>query len=127
MNEKVIEEIANQLGIAVDQASQFLAQIIPQYAELQVLNYGIWTVAALILVIIAVVVAKIGFKKYKECAGSDDIWHCVDDIAWFWVTLISLTIGAIATAAFLYFTQQVAGWLLFPDAKVMEMVLSAIG
>lgn len=30
MNEKVIEEIANQLGIAVDQASQLLAQIIPQ-------------------------------------------------------------------------------------------------
>lgn len=127
MNEKVIEEIANQLGIAVDQASQFLAQIIPQYAGLQVLNYGIWTVAALILVIIAVVVAKIGFKKYKECAGSDDIWHCVNDEKWFRVTLISLTIGAVATVAFLYFTQQVAGWLLFPDAKVMEMVLSAVG
>lgn len=73
MNEKVIEEIANQLGIAVDQASQFLVQIIPQYAELQMLNYGILAVAALILVIIAVVVAKIGFKEYRECASSDDI------------------------------------------------------
>jgi hypothetical protein len=38
-----------------------------------------------------------------------------------------LTIGAVATAAFLYFTQQVAGWLLFPDAKVVEMALKAIG
>ena len=124
---KVIEEIANQLGIAVDQASQFLVQIIPQYAELQMLNYGILAVAALILVIIAVVVAKIGFKEYRECAGSDDIWHCIDDTTWFWVTLTSLTIGAVATAAFLYFTQQVAGWLLFPDAKVVEMALKAIG
>ena len=127
MNEKVIEEIANQLGIAVDQASQFLVQIIPQYAELQMLNYGILAVAALILVIIAVVVAKIGFKEYRECAGSDDIWHCIDDTTWFWVTLTSFTIGAVATAAFLYFTQQVAGWLLFPDAKVVEMALKAIG
>ena len=127
MNEKVIEEIANQLGIAVDQASQFLVQIIPQYAELQMLNYGILAVAALILVIIAVVVAKIGFKEYRECAGSDDIWHCIDDTTWFWVTLTSLTIGAVATAAFLYFTQQVSGWLLFPDAKVVEMALKAIG
>ena len=127
MNEKVIEEIANQLGIAVDQASQFLVQIIPQYAELQMLNYGILAVAALIFVIIAVVVAKIGFKEYRECAGSDDIWHCIDDTTWFWVTLTSLTIGAVATAAFLYFTQQVAGWLLFPDAKVVEMALKAIG
>lgn len=127
MNEKVIEEIANQLGIAVDQASQFLVQIIPQYAELQMLNYGILAVAALIFVIIAVVVAKIGFKEYRECAGSDDIWHCINDTTWFWVTLTSLTIGAVATAAFLYFTQQVAGWLLFPDAKVVEMALKAIG
>lgn len=127
MNEKVIEEIANQLGIAVDQASQFLVRIIPQYAELQMLNYGILAVAALILVIIAVVVAKIGFKEYRECAGSDDIWHCINDTTWFWVTLTSLTIGAVATAAFLYFTQQVAGWLLFPDAKVVEMALKAIG
>lgn len=127
MNEKVIEEIANQLGIAVDQASQFLVQIIPQYAELQMLNYGILAVAALILVIIAVVVAKIGFKEYRECAGSDDIWHCINDTTWFWVTLTSLTIGAVATAAFLYFTQQVAGWLLFPDTKVVEMALKAIG
>lgn len=127
MNEKVIEEIANQLGIAVDQASQFLVQIIPQYAELQMLNYGILAVTALIFVIIAVVVAKIGFKEYRECAGSDDIWHCINDTTWFWVTLTSLTIGAVATAAFLYFTQQVAGWLLFPDAKVVEMALKAIG
>lgn len=127
MNEKVIEEIANQLGIAVDRASQFLVQIIPQYAELQMLNYGILAVAALIFVIIAVVVAKIGFKEYRECAGSDDIWHCINDTTWFWVTLTSLTIGAVATAAFLYFTQQVAGWLLFPDAKVVEMALKAIG
>lgn len=127
MNEKVIEEIANQLGIAVDQASQFLVQIIPQYAELQMLNYGILAVVALILVIIAVVVAKIGFKEYRECASSDDIWHCINDTTWFWVTLTSLTIGAVATAAFLYFTQQVAGWLLFPDAKVVEMALKAIG
>lgn len=54
-------------------------------------------------------------------------WHCINDTTWFWVTLTSLTIGAVATAAFLYFTQQVAGWLLFPDAKVVEMALKAIG
>lgn len=120
MNEKVIEEIANQLGIAVDQASQFLAQIIPQYAGLQALNCGTWTVAALILAVIAAVVAKIGFKKYKECK------YC-DEETWFWVVAISLTVGAFATAGFLYFAQQVAGWLLFPDAKVMEMAIKAIG
>lgn len=121
MNEKVIEEIANQLGIAVDQASQVLVQIIPQYAGLQVLNYGIWTVATLILVVVAAVVVKIGFKKYEECDCS------YEEEMWLWIIGISLLVGAIATAAFLYFAQQSAGWLLFPDAKIMEMVLSAIG
>lgn len=120
MNEKVIEEIANQLGIAVDQASQFLAQIIPQYAGLQVLNYGIWIVATLILVVVAAVVVKIGFKNFMECED-------YDNQMWWWIFCISLLVGAVATVAFLYFTQQVAGWLLFPYGKVMEMVLSAVG
>lgn len=123
MNEKVIEEIANQLGIAVDQASQLLAQIIPQYAGLQALNYGTWTAATLIIVVIAAVVAKIGFKKHKEIKERD----CYDCELWFWVIVVSLVVEAFATAAFLYFAQQVAGWLLLPDAKVMEMVLNAIG
>lgn len=121
MNEKVIEEIANQLGIAVDQASQFLVQIIPRYAGLQVLDYGIWAVATLILVVVAAVVVKIGFEKYEECDYS------YEEEMWFWIIGISLVVGAFATAGFLYFEQQVAGWLLFPDAKVMEMVLSAVG
>lgn len=122
MSEKVIEEIANQLGIAVDQASQFLAQIIPQYAGLQVLNYGIWIVATLILVVVAAVVVKIGFKNFMECEYYD-----TNSQMWWWIFCISLLVGAVATVAFLYFTQQVTGWLLFPDAKVMEMVLSAVG
>lgn len=123
MNEKVIEEIANQLGIAVDQASQLLAQSIPQYAGLQALNYGTWTTAMLIVVVIAAVVAKIGFKMYKEIKGRD----CCDCELWFWVIVASLVVEAFATVAFLCFAQQVAGWLLLPDAKVMETVLNAIG
>lgn len=80
----------------------------------------------MIIVVIAAVVAKIAFKKYKEIK---EIKRCdyYDYELWFWAIIISLTVGAFATAAFLYLAQQVAGWLLLPDAKVMEMVLNAIG
>lgn len=121
MNEKVIEEIANQLGIAVDQASQFLAQITPQYAGLQTMYCGIWSVAALILVVLSAIAVKIAFKKYKE---NKDTY---DEDTYIWATISFLVLGAIATTFLIYASLNFLGWLLFPDAKVMEMVLSAVG
>jgi hypothetical protein len=121
MNEKVIEEIANQLGIAVDQASQSLEQIIPQYVGLQTMYCGIWSVAALILVVLSAIALKIAFKKYKE---NKDTY---DEDTYIWATISFSALGAVATAFLIYASSNFLGWLLFPDAKVMDMVLSAIG
>lgn len=62
MNEKVIEEIANQLGLAVDQASQLVAQVIPQYAAMKVMERSIEAAGLVLLVIVSAVVAIIAVR-----------------------------------------------------------------
>lgn len=119
MNEKVIEEIANQLGIAVDQASQFLGDMIPQYAGLQALNMAGGAFVALGFLVGGLIAVKIGIPMYKNRKD-----RC-DDRYW---SPLGFG-GAAAISAFtclVIILCNIAGWVMFPEAKVMEMVLDKI-
>lgn len=126
MNEKVIEEIANQLGLAVDQASQLVAQVIPQYAAMKVMERSIEAAGFVLLVIVSAVVAIIAIRNYKRAPEMVSVFDRDEKEKWFYIALTSLLVGAFATAITLFLVQQAAGWAMFPDAKVAEMVLDAI-
>ena len=125
----VIEEIASQLGIAVDQAGQFISDYLPQYAAMRAahsLTYlSLWALALTISIAIFIVV----FKHVRHM-GIDDIEKNVNNMV---VTLFLVCIGIVIIFLIAVGFMSVPGWISnfiewsnFPEAKLINMVLNRI-
>lgn len=73
MDSTVIQEIANQLGMAVDQAGQFITEHLPEFAGLKVVQIatpfciaGALFVVSAMTAIISFIVARKTLKERKE-------------------------------------------------------------
>lgn len=69
MDSTVIQEIANQLGLAVDKTGEFIAEQLPNFAQLQILKAiplpaGLWLIFA-IAIAVAIISRLIYGRKYK--------------------------------------------------------------
>lgn len=93
--------------------------MIPQYAGLQALNMAVGVFVALVFLVGGLIAVKIGISMYKN---RKDKW---DDEYWY-----PLVFGGVAAiSAFICLVVilcDIAGWVMFPEAKVMEMVLDKI-
>lgn len=71
----VVQEIANQLGIAVDQTGQFITTYLPQYAALQSMRsaviIGIVFLGFIISFVAFIVFYKLSTKSYQDSDISD--------------------------------------------------------
>lgn len=127
MDATVIEEIANQLGMAVDTAAQFIADILPQYAGLQMLQNTIWLSVATIAIIACIAVfaayRKLANKRaendtsYTEWERRNDIQVCAFACG---------VIGFFAIAGFFACLYGALGWHLFPEAMLLDMALERV-
>ena len=140
MDPTVIEEIAEQLGRAADQAGQLIAENLPDFAALKATQCAVPLVAFLSLVVILILVARVSGVllakarakkrlKYENGRIKDlDDW---DTYISFWILVGSLVIlGIIILFSFLFVPSCITGligWQQYPEAMLIDMALKAIG
>lgn len=129
MDSTVIEEIAKQLGMAVDQAGQFISEHLPDYAALKCMQATVsiwqcWVVCLLFLIpfVISAIVLRKAYKKHTRC-------H-LDDFISFWVSMFSgvlLVIAVIFSVVITGFNLTDAiGWANYPEAMLIDKAIEAI-
>ena len=134
----VIQEIANQLGMAVDATAQFISDITPQYAMLKIVENSIWlgvslffVVAGIVLGVLVIKRSKKKLEKAKKGEFEDSELNSWDDFDHLCVVVAVCGAGAMALFIIVNFlvapfAAEVAGWAVAPDAKMLEMALNAI-
>lgn len=148
MDSTVIQEIANQLGMAVDQAGQFIAEQLPAFAALKaiqavvplVLVWALFIVCALVS-IIAILICHKQVKAEKKRKESDraegkstyySSYHDEydDHNSWFVFfvsgvfALVILMFAIIVTG---FTAPDIYGWSNYPEAMLIDMALHAAG
>ena len=114
MEPKVIEEIAEQLGMAVGEAAKFIESILPQYAGMQVLENSVFSVMFAIPTTLTIIGVIWSLKATKE------------DIEFILPAILLSFIAAIFGALMLSDFGDALGWALFPDAKLLDMAVKAV-
>lgn len=113
MDSTVIQEIATQLGIAVDDASAFIQQYLPQYANLRIFYDIMWMI---LCVVIACITVKIG--RILFICDSDDNYGDFCSV----IIFICTSIVVICIIIFIIAVGNAIGWVMFPEASFIDMV-----
>lgn len=133
MDSTVIEEIAKQLGMAVDQAGQFIAENLPAFAGLKVMQATVplvisWSLVVLCAVVALVSLAVIARLRKKGVSRRYNNWSDYD--IW-WVFVCAMVAGAFALIVAVLLTgfliPELIGWQQYPEAMLIDMALKAVG
>lgn len=144
MDGTVIQEIADQLGMAVDQAGQFVTTYLPDYAALKCMQctvpLAILSAVALPLVIASLISLAVFLRAYcqereKGISESRVAWMRgkpdVCEFGSFWVFFWT---GCAAVAMLLALgitlgdlVPQIVGWQSYPEAMLIDQAVKAIG
>ena len=124
MNETVIQEIANQLGIAVDQAGIFIQTYLPQYALLCATK----TFVTIGLMLICLIALFIVCKKLYSLLHKDDYCEFHEEIIVLFICLTGLTVllGLVFILHCFIVLPDAVSWLIFPEGQLIDMALNAI-
>lgn len=130
MDETVIEKIAEQLGIAADKATQFLGQIIPQYAGMRAFDSFSVGLCFLIAALFFYIAARFLYLNSKTWVVSDDMGYDEKEEAEknYFCSLVGFFVCTVLGVLFLLVTISsicdTISWLCFPEAHVFQMVLN---
>lgn len=118
MDSTVIQEIANQLGVAVDDVNIFIQQYLPQYANLQILYNVISAIMWAAFIIVVVIMSYKIFVHQQHDMGGD---FCT----------VTIIVSAIIIAFFIINlvcnVGNTIGWAAFPEASLIDTVFDYIG
>lgn len=135
MDSTVIQEIANQLGMAVDQAGQFITENLPDFAGLKAMQAIVpmailWTVFIVldIVSITSYITARRSAAKARE--EGNRYRSDIDDYMSFWVFIYTGTSAIVDVVLALFATSicapELIGWSQYPQAMLIDMALKAI-
>lgn len=148
MNSTVIQEIANQLGMAVDQAGQFITEQLPAFAALKTMQavvplalaWALFLVCAIVS-IVAILTCHKSVKAEKKRKESDRAegksvyspsYH--DAYGYYDSWLVFIVSGALTLIALLsailvtgFTVPDIYGWSNYPEAMLIDMALKAVG
>lgn len=117
MGSTVIQEIANQLGIAVDDVNVLIQQYLPQYAKLQIIYNVISAIMWSVFIIVTVIMAYKMFihQQHDHCGDYGTITIVVSTIiiAFFIINLVCNVGNTI-------------GWATFPEASLIDTVFDCV-
>lgn len=134
MDSTVIEEIAKQLGMAVDQAGQFIAENLPAFAWLKVMqatvplviSWSLVVLCAIVALVALAVIARLRKKGIRGTYGKGWSDYCV-----WWVFVCAMLAGAFALIVAVLLTgfliPELIGWQQYPEAMLIDMALKAVG
>lgn len=146
MDSTVIQEIANQLGMAVDQAGQFIQEHLPDFAALKAMQaavplmiaWGLFIVLAIAsLSCLAVCVfcrrKEIEDKKrdalergYERGFFKTDWDDYYSYYAFACIGIASLFVMVVAIFVTVLCAPNLIGWSNYPEAMLMDMALKAV-
>lgn len=136
MDSTVIQDIANQLGIAVDQAGQFITEQLPAFAGLKVVQNAVPLVISwaffLVLAAVSITALVMTSKSVRKAKENESIWESdYLDHASFYVfgivgafAIFALIIATIVSACTI---PDIIGWSQYPEAMLIDMALKAVG
>lgn len=142
MDSTVIEEIANQLGMAADQAGQFIAEHLPAYAGLMVMRATVplvmaWVsfLALAIICIVAIIVcAKAKRRDTDDWLQRDGSYYSKpgwDDYTSMFVfsvvCLVAVLVLMLAIVVTALCVPEIIGWQSYPEAMLIDAALKAVG
>lgn len=125
MEETVIKEIANQLGMAVDQTGQFITAYLPQYAALKTWS-DIFVLSMMLLVTVAFGVASAKLYKHYLALKEDGKWNDFDEYAQI-AGIASGFCAVVFVIVSMFLVPEIIGWACFPEAQLIREAMSAIG
>ena len=139
MNETIIKEIANQLGMAVDQAGLFIADHLPEYAQLKAMQLSVpvavFAVIFAICLIVAIISLIIAAHLRKKCMKEDtsknkyftrDWRHYMSFDVFILALILSVMSLVILILVCLCFVPEIIGWLDYPESMLIDFALKAI-
>lgn len=142
MDSTIIQEIANQLGIAVDQAGQFIVDYLPQYAAMKTVKPILFIAITAIILIASFIVfaiynrkAKVDLterkKAFEEC--ENHIWSrypSFEDSFYGNVAIVSFCALCVAFLVLIIglfiAVPSIIGWSNYPEAMLIDMALKAV-
>lgn len=129
MDDTAIKEIADQLGIAVDQAAQFITTYLPQYASLKTMFCVSYCVIAASVFLILLVAFCVAWRIYavREKDPNISSW---ENENWDWATTM---LGIFAGIMFVVmvitvavYVPQALAWSQFPEAQLINEAINAV-
>lgn len=114
MDSTVIEEIAKQLGMAVDQTGMFITEQLPQYAALKAMQCGSLIVGCALILLLSGIMLFVSIKRG---------WS--EDIVWIF-GLVTLFFAVFFVGALLLFGTSLMGWVNYPEAMLIDMAMKAV-
>lgn len=141
MDSTVIEEIANQLGMAVDQAGQFITEHLPAYAGLKAMHaivptvmvWAVFLALAIVCVIAISVCAKAKERDTDAWLQSNGDYYSKPDwnnylsmYVFFVVGFFAMLVLVIAIAVTANCLPDIIGWQSYPEAMLIDMAMKAV-
>lgn len=117
MNASVIQEIANQLGVAVDQVQQ----MIPMYASMKAAASMFAFILCVTVFLITCPTGIYCLKRAVACFKED-----VDETAWTLSSIFTLLIALFMLVFATGTAFSVYMWTCFPDATFYQMLFDSV-
>lgn len=134
MDSTVIEEIAKQLGMAVDQAGQFIASNLPAYAMLKATQSITTIAAAWSIVLVCAIITLVSFlclKRVRSKGIKGDYGFAWSGYSQGFVMALAGTICAVSLLIVIPITAinvaDIIGWQQYPEAMLINMAISHVG
>ena len=125
MDETVIQEIANQLGMGVDKAGDFIAANLPQYAALRLWS-DVFILALLLLITVALGIAATLLYRHHAALEAKGKWSDFDEYA-IWVGGIGSCFLIVFIIAAIFLVPGIIGWACFPEAQLIREAMDMLG
>ena len=139
MDQTIIQEIADQLGIAVDNVGTFIETYLPQYAALKSMQMsvgiyfgiGVTLLFLLLTIIWIIIINKVKVRKNDytdERVPMHNSYNYSEFSVWGLMALAGVFLVAlIFTIVYsVIFVPQIIGWNEYPQAMLIDMVSSKL-
>ncbi len=131
MDATVVQEIATQLGMAVDATSEWLTATLPFYAGYRVAVAVAWIIISAVVIAAASLMAVYLYRRTSGIIEQEN-QGCYISLGWYDHLAALAMIIVLAILAALFFVPLLVNidvlvrWAFFPEGATLDMVLKAV-
>lgn len=129
MDDTVISEIGRQLGMATDQAGQFIETYLPQYVAMKVVTDTVVLCMLLGLLVVLGVCWGIVFRTYRKKKSTSRLASEYEgyETASSVIGIVFCVFAFVVIIITATLVPNIIGWSQFPEAMLIEKTLDVIG